>query len=62
MNVTKGKRKIRRTKDKMFEGCIQCGKERVTAYWDYELECYITLAEPQTPCQSCLYIPALEVA
>jgi hypothetical protein len=44
----------RKKKDELYESCIQCGKERLTAYWDYELEYYIYLSESSsTPCVHC---------
>lgn len=43
----------RKAKDELSERCRECGKEKVIAYWDYELEYYIYLSESGEACISC---------
>ncbi len=38
--------------DEIYEKCSCCGKSRVVAYWDYELESYIYLSESDV-CLKC---------
>lgn len=38
--------------DEIRESCVQCGVERLVAYWDEELEYYIYLSESDT-CRKC---------
>ncbi|HXH54826.1 MAG TPA: hypothetical protein VNK03_03680 [Gammaproteobacteria bacterium] len=38
--------------DEIRESCLQCGIERLVAYWDEELEYYIYLSDTDI-CDSC---------
>ena len=38
--------------DEIRESCLQCGVERLTAYWDEELEYYIYLSDEEI-CNNC---------
>lgn len=37
--------KVKKSRDRMSMQCVQCGREQLIAYWDYELEYYIYLSE-----------------
>ncbi len=40
--------------DEIHKSCVDCGVDRIIAYWDYELEYYIYLDESDicTQCQA----------
>ncbi len=39
--------------DEIKQSCLQCGVERVVAYWDEELEYYIYLSDTED-CDKCI--------
>lgn len=44
----------KRNKDELFIQCTVCKCERLHAYWDFELECYIYLTDEPPICEECL--------
>lgn len=40
--------------NEIFTHCIECHAERLMAYWDEELECYIYLCDEKPVCNGCM--------
>lgn len=40
--------------DEIIANCVECNAERVMAYWDDELECYIYLCDKEPICNECM--------
>lgn len=46
--------KVHQLEDEIVTNCIECNAERLMAYWDEELECYIYLCDEEPLCQECM--------
>lgn len=40
--------------NEIVANCVECNVERVMAYWDDELECYIYLCDEEPICNECM--------
>jgi hypothetical protein len=45
---------VHQLENEIIANCVECNAERLLAYWDEELECYIYLCDEEPLCNECM--------